>query len=93
MSYCFHLIYILHKVCYNEKHIDIDKYSNRFGSNYPNDKRQLRNNQVTLNIIKRFCKNMDMEALLIIRNKSEDVPNPLSKDIVVSLTDGYLDEG
>ena len=80
------------KTAINEKHIDIDKYANRFGNNFPNDKRQLRNNQVTLNIIKRFCNNMDMEAQLIIRDKSADVPNPLGKEIIVSLTDGFMDD-
>ena len=79
------------KTAINEKHVDLDKYSGRFGSNYPNDKRQLKNNQVTLNIIKRFCNNMDMEAVLTIRDKRPDVPNPLKKDISVSLTDGYMD--
>ena len=80
------------KTAINEKHIDIDKYSGRFDKNFPNDKRQLKNNQVTLNIIKRFCNNLDMEALLTIRDKGPNVPNPLGKDIVVSLTDGYTEE-
>ena len=80
------------KTAINEKHVDLDKYAGRFSNNYPNDKRQLKNNQVTLNIIKRFCNNMDMEALLIIRDKSPDVPNPLGKDIIVSLTEGYMEE-
>ena len=80
------------KTAINEKYIDLDKYAGRFGSNYPNDKRQLKNNQITLNIIKRFCTNLDMEALLVIRNRNDDVPNPLENEIVVSLTDGYTEE-
>jgi hypothetical protein len=79
------------KTAINEKKVDIDKYAGRFGANFPNDKRQLKNNQITLNIIKRFCNNMDMEALLVIKDKNSNVPNPLNKEIVVSLTEGYME--
>ena len=74
------------KAAINEKHIDLDKYAGRFSDNYPNDKRQLKGSSVTLNIIKRFCENCDMEAVLTIRDKSPDVPNPIGKDISISLT-------
>jgi hypothetical protein len=80
------------KSAINAKNIDIDKYANRFSSNYPNDKRQLRNTSVTLNIIKRFCANMDMEAILTLKDKAPDVPNPIGKEISVSLTDEFIDE-
>ena len=79
------------KMALNEKHMDIDKYAGRFGSNFPNDKRQLKNDSVTLNIIKRFCANMDMEAILILKDKSPDVPNPIGREISVSLTDEFVD--
>lgn len=80
------------KMAINGKHIDIDKYGPRFGINYANDKRQLKNNQVTLNILKRFCANMDMEATLTLRDKNKDVPNPLGKEITVSLTDEFVND-
>jgi hypothetical protein len=79
------------KMALNAKHIDIDKYAGRFGENFPNDKRQLKNNNATLKIIKRFCENCDMEAFLTFRDKSDDVPNPMGTEIVVSLTDNYFD--
>lgn len=75
------------KMALNAKNIDIDKYASRFGDNYPNDKRQLKNKSATIKIIKRFCDNCDMEALMIFRDKSPDVPNPMNREIVVSLTD------
>lgn len=75
------------KMALNAKNIDIDKYATRFGENYPNDKRQLKNSNATLKIIKRFCDNCDMEALLIFRDKGEDIPNPMNTEVVVSLTD------
>lgn len=74
------------KMALNAKRIDIDKYAGRFGDNYPNDKRQLKNSSATLNIIKRYCENCDMEAILTLRDKSPDVPNPMGKEISVSLT-------
>jgi hypothetical protein len=76
----------------NEKNMDLDKYAGRFSQNFPNDKRQLKNTSVTLHILKRFCANMDMEALLTIRDKSPDVPNPIGKEITVSLTDEFVDD-
>lgn len=80
------------KMALNAKNIDIDKYASRFGDNYPNDKRQLKNSNATLKIIKRFCDNCDMEALLVFKDKSADVPNPMNKEIVVSLTDNISEE-
>lgn len=77
------------KMAINEKNIDMDKYANRFGDNYNNDKRQLKNNGVTLNIIKRFCKNMDMECVLTLKDANPNVPNPIGKEISISLTDEY----
>lgn len=80
------------KMALNAKNIDIDKYAGRFGENFPNDKRQLKNNNATLKIIKRFCENCDMEAILIFRDKNENVPNPMNKEIMVSLTEPVSDE-
>ena len=82
------------KMALNAKHIDLDKYAGRFKDNYPNDKRQLKNSNATLKIIKRFCENCDMEALLIFRDKNDHVLNPMNTEIVVSLTDGsgYYDD-
>ena len=80
------------KTALNSKHIDIDKYAGRFGDNYPNDKRQLKNSNATLKIIKRFCENCDMEAILTFRDKNPDVPNPMNTEITVSLTDDIDEE-
>ena len=80
------------KMALNAKNIDIDKYAARFGDNYPNDKRQLKNSNATLKIIKRFCENCDMEAILTFRDKNPDVPNPMNTEITVSLTDEIDEE-
>ena len=80
------------KMALNAKNIDIDKYAARFGDNYPNDKRQLKNSNATLKIIKRFCENCDMEAILTFKDKNPDVPNPMNTEITVSLTDEIDEE-
>ena len=81
------------KMALNAKKIDLDKYAGRFGENFPNDKRQLKGNTATLNIIKRYCRNCDMEATLTLKDKNPDVPNPMGKEISISLTDSYIEDG
>lgn len=76
------------KTSINQKQCDMDKYQSRFGQNYPNDKRQLNNDTVTLKIINRYCENLDMEAILTIRDKEPGVPNPLKNPISISLSTG-----
>lgn len=76
------------KEAINRKRCDVDKYQSRFGDNFPNDKRQLKNSSVTLKIIERFCDNLDMEAILTIRDKEPGVPNPINEPISISLTSG-----
>lgn len=80
------------KMAINEKNVDFDKYAPRFGANFPNDKRQLKNKSATLNIIKRFCDNMDMSCDIILKDKNPNVANPMNKEIRVSLTDVLYDE-
>lgn len=75
------------KMALNAKNIDLDKYAGRFGENFPNDKRQLKNSNATLKIIKRFCENCDMEAIITFKDKSTNVPNPMNTEISVSLTE------
>lgn len=76
------------KEAINMKRCDIDKYAPRFGDNYPNDKRQLKNSGVTLKIIERFCENLDMEPILTIRDKEPGVPNPMKQPVTISLSTG-----
>lgn len=80
------------KMALNGKHINLDDYAPRFGSNYPNDKRQLKNDNVTLNIFSRFCEKCDMELMLTVKDKSPDVPNPIGRSITVSLSEDYSDD-
>ena len=71
-----------------DKHIDLDKYEPRFGSNYNNDKRLFNKNTISLSMMKRMCEALDIEATLILTDKSDDVPNPMGRTIEVKLTGG-----
>lgn len=68
------------------KNIDIDKYADRFGENFPNDKRKLKDDKITLFLLKRMAECLDMNVDLIISDKGPDVPNPIGIPIKVSLT-------
>lgn len=68
------------------KNIDLDKYSDRFGDNYPNDKRQFKKDSITLFMFERMCECLDMSAKIIIEDKSPDVPNPMGRVIEVDIT-------
>lgn len=81
------------KLAIIEKQIDLDLYAERFGDNYPNDKRQFKGDSVTLFMIKRFCSCLDMKATITIEDKSPDVPNPIGRKISVSLCGDDSTEG
>lgn len=67
------------------KNIDLDKYEHRFGSNYNNDKRLFNKNNISLPMIKRLSKALDMKATLILEDASPDVPNPIGKKIIIDV--------
>lgn len=71
-----------------EKRIDIDKYEHRFGANFNNDKRVFNKHDITLKMLTRMCDNLDMEAELVIRDTSPNVPNPIGRSVSILLTGG-----
>lgn len=71
-----------------DKHIDLDKYEPRFGSNYNNDKRLFNKNTISLAMLKRICEALDIDATLTLTDKTEDVPNPMGGKIEIKLTGG-----
>lgn len=75
-----------------DKHIDLDKYEPRFGSNYNNDKRLFNKNTISLPMLKRVCDALDIEATLILTDKTGDVPNPMGSTIEVKLTGGISED-
>lgn len=70
------------------KSIDLDKYKDRFGTNYPNDKRKMKDSDITLNMIERMCKNLDIKLDLVFSDMDENVPNPMNKIIKANIIPG-----
>lgn len=68
------------------KNIDIDKYKDRFGDNFPNDKRVLKSHEITQKMLKRMTDKLDIKITMIFEDASSDVPNPMGKKIIVDLT-------
>lgn len=75
------------------KEIDLDKYEQRFGPNFNNDKRLFNRNTITLTKLKTMFDVLDMKATMIIEDKSPDVPNPIGRQVIVDLTNNTTDEG
>lgn len=71
-----------------EKGIDINKYEDRFGSNFNNDKRQYNKDTISMQMLERQCNGLDIKATLILEDAADDVPNPIGRKIVVELTEG-----
>jgi hypothetical protein len=78
-----------------QKHVDLDSYSHRFGNNYPNDKRLLKKEDITLQKGIAYANCLDFDIYAIIKDKNSDVANPIGEPIVVKLTgdnSGFTDE-
>ena len=76
------------KQCIIQKNVEIDKYAERFGVNFPNDKRKMKDKEITSYLLKRTCSNLDIEVDMVFRDVSPDVPNPMGKVIRVNLVPG-----
>lgn len=72
------------------KHIDLDKYAPRLGSNYNNDKRIFNKSSISLPMIVRMANALDIKASLVLEDQTTDsgdtVPNPMGDSIIVELT-------
>lgn len=75
-----------------KKNIDIDKYEQRFGSNFNNDKRLFNKNNISLPMLVRLCDGLDIKAELSLSDQGEDVPNPMNVIIKTELTGGDMNE-
>ena len=76
------------KHCILQKHIELEKYAERFGANFPNDKRKLRDTEITSYLLKRMCNNLDLEVDIVFRDRSSDVPNPMNKTVTINMIPG-----
>ena len=71
------------------KGVDIDKYAPRFGDNFPNDKRKMKDDNITSYMLKRICDNLDIEVDMVFRDASGDIANPMNKVVRVNMVPGY----
>lgn len=69
-----------------DKHIDLDKYEPRFGSNYANDKRLFNKQNISLPMLVRVCNALDIKATLTLEDQSEEVANPIGRSISIEIT-------
>ena len=68
------------------KHIDLDSYDYRFGqSNFPNDKRLLKKDTISLKKLVAYCNALDIRATLTLSDAYDDVANPMGREISYSL--------
>lgn len=70
------------------KHIDIDSYAYKFGeANFPNDRRLLKKDSISLKKLIAFCNALGIKATLSLRDAYTDVPNPMgeNKEIIYDL--------
>ena len=79
------------KLAINAKGIDLDKYKDRFGVNYPNNKRKLTDTSITLFQMERFCECLDMDMDITLRDKEGNIANPMKKKITVNVYPGNGD--
>lgn len=70
------------------KHIDLDKYEQRFGPNYNNDKRLLKKNSITFGKLRTIADALDIKVTVTIEDMSPDVPNPIGKTITTQINYG-----
>ena len=71
-----------------QKHIDLDKYEQRFFYNYNNDRRLLEKDNITLTKLKTFAKALDMKLTLTFEDNGKNVPNPIGEPIRVTVIGG-----
>ena len=79
------------KMAINAKGIDIDKYKDRFGENFPNNKRKLTDTDITLFQLYRYCECLDLDMDIIFRDAEGSIANPMKKVITVNVFPGNGD--
>ena len=67
------------------KHIDLDKYESRFGSNYANDKRLFNKPSISMQMLTRVCNALDIKATLTLEDQVGDIANPMGPENKMSI--------
>lgn len=74
------------------KEIDINKYKERWGDSFNNDKKEISKDRLSLPKLVRICNNLDIKATLTLENNGPDVPNPMKKPLSIVLTGRGVEE-
>lgn len=74
----------------NAKNFDFDKYADRFGSNFPNEKRLIKGEKISIDKLKNIAEKTDIEVEIIFRDVSPDIPNPIGREIRKVITKGGI---
>lgn len=75
------------KTAINSKRVDIKQYEDRFDQ-FQNDMRLLKGNSITLGKTISICDVFDISAVLVLRDRDNNVPNPMNSTIEIDLTEG-----
>lgn len=75
-----------------KKRIDLDKYQERIGSTYQNDKRLFKGKSITLPKFINIANALDLKVTMTVEDKAPNVANPMGEKIVMELTGGSEDE-
>ena len=66
------------------KQCDINRYSEKFGPDFNNDRRKFNGNDITAAKYASISKNLDIRTTLIIEDMNPNVANPIGKKIVLT---------
>ena len=69
------------KEAIRQKHFDISKYKDVFGTNFNNDKRSLESKSITLNKATEILSKLGIEIFVGLRNADDSVPNPMRNEV------------
>lgn len=72
------------KMAVQRKQCDINRYSEKFGSDFNNDRRKFNSNDITTKKYESISKNLDIRTTLIIEDMNPQVPNPMKSKIVLT---------
>lgn len=78
------------KTAVAEKCIDINKYADRFGTDFNNDRRKFNSNKISIDKFSSIASKLDMKATLILEDADpkpgeDTVPNPIGHSITIQL--------
>lgn len=69
-----------------DKKIDIDKYEQRLGANFNNDKRLFRRDSISFKKLVKICDALDIKVTMTFSDTDPDVPNPMATQRTVVIT-------